>query len=114
MDWDVFWSVLFVLFVMVPLFMIWAFAVMDLFSRRDLSGLGKVLWLFFIIFLPIIGTLVYFLTREPTDVEADQPNVAAARAGYVTERLTELTTLKEKGVISAEEFEKQKTRLLGA
>jgi hypothetical protein len=28
-----------------------------------LSGLAKVLWLLFIVFLPILGTIIYYLVR---------------------------------------------------
>ena len=42
--------------------MLWGFALVDLFQRRDLRWL-KVVWLVFIIFLPIIGPLIYLLVR---------------------------------------------------
>jgi hypothetical protein len=61
MNWDAFWSVLVVVPIIVPLFIIWGFAVTDLFARSDLGGLAKVLWLFAIIFFPIVGTLVYYI-----------------------------------------------------
>ena len=63
MDWDVFWSVLFVVFIVIPIFMIWIFAIADLFMRPDIRGFTKVLWLFGIIFFPMLGTILYFLTR---------------------------------------------------
>jgi hypothetical protein len=78
MNWDVFWSVLFVMFIAIPLMFIWAFAIIDLFRRRDLSGLGKVVWLFFIIFLPLIGTISYYLVRPVVPVDAT-PEMAADR-----------------------------------
>jgi hypothetical protein len=37
----------------------------DLFLRKDI-GMGKVIWLIAIIFLPIIGAIVYLLVR-PSD-----------------------------------------------
>lgn len=111
MDWDVFWSVLFVMFIMVPLFMIWAFALMDLFGRQDLRGIVKVVWLFFILFLPILGTLVYFLVRPRVRVD-EVPELAQAQAAFVAEKLTQLTDLRDKGAISAEEYDRQRARLL--
>lgn len=111
MDWDVFWGVLFVMFVTIPLFMIWAFAVMDLFARRDLGGLAKVVWLVFILVLPLLGTLLYYLFRPTVKVD-DIPELAQAHAGFVADKLTQLTALKEKGVISEAEFDKQRARLL--
>ena len=75
MDWDVFWSVLVVMFIIVPLLMIWGFTIVDLFTRPDIRGITKALWLFGIVFFPIIGTIAYFVTRpaypEPRRSSAD-------------------------------------------
>ena len=64
--WDVIWASFIILFVFVPLVMLWVFALVDLFGRRDLRWL-KVVWLVFIIFLPIIGPLIYLLVRPQED-----------------------------------------------
>ncbi len=60
--WDVVWASFIVFFVMIPLIMLWAFALVDLFIRRDIRW-QKVLWLLFIIFVPIFGTIIYLLVR---------------------------------------------------
>jgi hypothetical protein len=39
----------------------WVFG--DLFRSRDLGGLAKTLWTVFLIFLPILGMLVYLIAR---------------------------------------------------
>lgn len=72
--WDVFWALLIVLFIFIPLLLLWAFALVDLFMRRDLRW-GKVLWLFAIIILPILGPIIYLLVRP---IEADIPPQAPA------------------------------------
>ena len=56
-------ELLIILFIFIPLIMIWVFALVDLFARPDLGGLAKVLWMFLIIFLPWLGVLIYFITR---------------------------------------------------
>ncbi len=61
--WEVLWASFIVLFVFVPLVMLWVFALVDLFSRRDIRGWAKVLWLLLIIFLPLFGPLIYLLVR---------------------------------------------------
>jgi membrane protein implicated in regulation of membrane protease activity len=63
MDWTVFWGIMLILLVFLPLLMIWMFAIVDLFGRADIGGFGKVLWLLAILFLPILGTLMYYLFR---------------------------------------------------
>jgi hypothetical protein len=108
MNWDVFWSVLFVMFIVIPLFMIWFFAIADLFMRPDLRGITKVLWLFGIIFFPFIGTVVYYLTRPAVVVaRGEQP-------AYVAETLTRLKVLHDSGDLSDADYDKQRTRLLMA
>jgi membrane protein implicated in regulation of membrane protease activity len=111
MDWDVFWSVLFVMFIALPLLFIWGFAIVDLFTRRDLSGFGKFLWLMFILFLPFIGTLAYYIFR-PSYAYDSTPEMQQARASFVADNLTQLTALHDRGVLSDEEFNKQRSRIL--
>ncbi len=60
--WDVLWATLIVMVIFVPLTLLWVFALMDLFGRRDIRWL-KVSWLVLIIFLPIFGPLIYLLVR---------------------------------------------------
>ena len=56
-------ELLIVLFIFIPLIMLWVFALIDLFGRPDLGGLAKVLWMFLIIFVPWLGVLIYFIAR---------------------------------------------------
>jgi len=64
----------FIALIFIPLIMLWVFALADLFRRDDLGGGWKVLWLFAIIVLPIIGVIIYFFTRRPTrDVSMELP-----------------------------------------
>ncbi len=65
--WDVIWSSFIVFFVVIPLIMLWVFALVDLFVRPDIRW-RKVLWLIFIVFFPIFGAIIYLLVRPP---EAD-------------------------------------------
>ena len=70
--WDVIWASFIIMFVFVPLTMLWVFALMDLFGRRDLRWL-KVSWLVFIVFVPILGPLVYLLVR-PEEQAVTKPS----------------------------------------
>ena len=45
-----------------PLIMMWVFTLRDLFHRRYMSGWVLALWLIFIIFFPVIGVIVYWIT----------------------------------------------------
>ena len=61
---EVFWTIA-IIFV----WMLWIFLVIwtlvDNFRRRDHGGWAKAAWTVFIIFVPLIGILVYFIARPP-------------------------------------------------
>lgn len=108
MDWDVFWSVLVVMFIVMPLLMIWGFTVVDLFTRPDLRGITKVLWLFGIVFFPLIGTIAYFITRPA------YPEPRKTSADVAMETLTRLNVMHETGQLTDAEYARQRERLLMA
>jgi hypothetical protein len=41
-------------------------ALADNFRRRDNSGFAKAFWMIFIILLPVIGVISYFISRPDT------------------------------------------------
>jgi type VI protein secretion system component VasK len=118
-----FWSVLiFFMWVIWIWILIWIF--IDIFRSRDLSGWGKALWFLFILFIPLIGVLVYLIVRggsmHERAVRQAQQEDKAARA-YIREaagpqspadQLTKLADLRDRGVISADEFEREKAKIL--
>jgi hypothetical protein len=53
-----FWETLFLLLIFLPLMLMWASALIDVFRRKDLGGLSKALWVACIIVLPFLGTLI--------------------------------------------------------
>ena len=108
MNWGSFWSMLFVMFIMVPLILVWFFAIVDLFMRPDLRGISKVLWLCGIIFFPVVGTLAYFITKPAF------PMPRAAGPDDVASTLTQLKSLRDAGVLSEQQYSAQRARLLAA
>ena len=119
----VFWSIfIFFLWVIWIWILIWIF--MDIFRSRDLSGGAKALWILFVIFLPMIGVLVYLIARggkmHQHAVQDAQAQDQAARA-YIREaagpessadQLAKLADLRSKGVITQEEFDREKAKVL--
>ena len=95
-------STIIALFVWIPLLLIWLFAVVDLFGRHDMGGLSKALWLLAILFLPILGTLLYYLFR---------PVTASYYMRYDgdSDRDATLADLHQRGVISAEQYEAERS-----
>ena len=122
---QVFWSLLW--FVM---FFIWLWLLIivfsDIFRSHDIGGFAKTIWVLFVIIVPYLGVFVYLIARghkmHEHAVEAAEAQNAAARAyiqeaagtsGSPAEELSRLADLKERGVISDEEFQKLKAKALG-
>jgi hypothetical protein len=113
-----FWGWFFLFLIFIPLMMLWIYTLVDIFQRVDLSGWVKALWVIFVLFLPLLGMLIYFIARPilPQDIQAQEQYAkaaAAADAADVTDKLAKLSELRDKGVLSEEEFQNQKAKLLG-
>lgn len=120
---NILWSMLvFVGFV----FWIWlAITVfMDVFRRRDMGGFVKALWIIFVIFIPLLGVLLYLIVyhrsmadRNVKQVEAaqaafdQQVREAAGKSGPATEIAT-AKTLLDAGAITEAEYEDLKRKAL--
>jgi len=111
-----FWNVFFILLIFIPLIMLWVFALVDLFRRHDLSGWAKALWAIAIVLLPLLGMLIYFITRPPTEEErqATREDAEVSRSASVAEQLTLLSKLKKKGELTEAEYQQEKDRLLAS
>jgi hypothetical protein len=109
--------------------------VADIFRSHDLSNWAKALWILFIIVFPLIGVFGYLLIRghklhehqaeDRAQYEAfrafthrDESGAAGAQAGAGAagshaDDLQKLADLKDRGVLSDEEFERAKAKVLG-
>jgi len=112
------------------LFFIWIWLLfivfIDIFRSHDMGGFAKALWVIFLIFLPMIGVLVYLIARggsmHERAVQRAQQQEQAFR-GYVqqaaaptgtADQLSKLADLKERGVITDAEFEAEKAKVLAS
>ena len=118
-----FWTIL-----MIFLWVIWFWVLItifiDLFRSRDLSGWVKALWFIFILIFPLIGVLVYLIARggkmherQVRDVQAQEQQFRsyvqeAAGSGNTADQLAKLADLRDRGVITAEEFDREKAKVL--
>jgi hypothetical protein len=111
-----FWQVLWVLFIIVPLTVAWAFSVFDIFRRRDLPGWGKAAWFAAVIILPWLGTLLYLLFRPREIAEEHLRAQAAAREAYekslAADQIAKLAALHTQGELSDQEYASAKAKLL--
>ena len=122
---NVFWTIFEIfLWVIWIWILIWIF--IDIFRSRDLSGWAKALWFLFVLFIPLIGVLVYLIVRGSSmheravqdarhqDAEFRQYVQQAAGSGSTADQLTKLADLRDRGVITPEEFEREKAKVLGS
>jgi hypothetical protein len=111
------------IFLFVAWFWILVTIIGDLFRDHEVSGWGKALWVFFLILLPILGTLVYLIARGEgmrdraitEQAEARQHFEAYVRetaGGSSADELQKLSDLKQNGDLSEAEFEQAKAKLL--
>ena len=120
-----FWTI-FEIFLWVIWIWILIYIFIDIFRSNDLSGWAKALWFIFVLFIPLIGVLVYLIARgssmqQRAQREAQQQDQQfrayvqdAAGSGSTADQLTKLADLRDRGVITPEEFERQKAKLLAA
>ena len=119
--WDILW-----LFTFIIWFWLLITVFGDIFRDHDLGGLGKTAWIIFVIVLPYLGVFVYLIARGKGMAErnmAAMANAQKAQAEYIksvagsgggaSEELARLADLKEKGVLSDEEFQAAKAKVLG-
>ena len=120
---DFFWTLLEIFLLIVWIWL--AISVFfDIFRSHDLGGVAKALWVIFIVVFPFLGILVYLIARggkmhERADAAAARQQRAfhtyvqqAAGTSSAADELTKLVDLREKGVLTPEEFETQKAKIL--
>ena len=118
-----FWTIL-EIFLWVLWIWVLIYVFIDIFRSHDLSGWAKALWFIFVLFIPLIGVLVYLIARggsmqERARQQAQQQDQQfrayvqdAAGSGNTADQLTKLAELRDRGVITAEEFEREKAKVL--
>jgi len=121
---DILWSIV-LLFLLVAWFWVVISVLADVFRSRDMRGISKALWVLFIILIPWLGVLAYILVRgdrmQENQVQAAK-QIEDAQRDYIRSvagnspatELEKLAALKERGVLSEEEFATQKARILNS
>ena len=122
---NVFWTIVEV-FLWVIWFWILITVIVDIFRSPDLSGWAKAGWFLFVLVIPLIGVLVYLIARgasmheratrraQQEDAEVRSYIRQAADDSHVTtaDQLEKLASLRDRGVISPAENDRQKARIL--
>ena len=118
-----FWTIL-EIFLWVLWIWVLIYVFIDIFRSHDLSGWAKALWFLFLLFIPLIGVLVYLIARggemhdravqqaQQQDREARHYIQEAAGTPSAADQLSKLAELRDRGVITADEFEREKAKIL--
>ena len=123
---QVFWS-----FLWFFMFFIWIWLLIivfgDIFRSSDLSGVAKTLWVLFVIVVPYLGVFVYLIARghkmqAHAAEEASRQNAmmqqyikdATGSGKSSADEIASLADLRDKGVISDEEFQAAKAKALAS
>jgi ABC-type multidrug transport system fused ATPase/permease subunit len=118
-----FWTII-EIFLWVLWFWVLITVFIDIFRSHDLSGWGKALWFLFVLLIPLIGVLVYLIVRggkmhERMVQQAQQQDQQfrdyvqeTAGSQSTADQLAKLADLRDRGVITNEEFDREKAKIL--
>jgi Short C-terminal domain/Phospholipase_D-nuclease N-terminal len=121
---NIFWT-MFEFFLWVIWIWLIVMVMIDIFRSHDLSGWAKALWVLFVLVIPLIGVLVYLIARGSTMHERAAHLAAAQDQEFrdfgqqytgpsPADQLAQLADLRDRGVITADEFDREKTKVLAA
>lgn len=116
--WSILWFFLFFIWIM-----LFFNVVVDVFRSADLSGFAKALWVIALIVLPYLGVFIYLIARGDRMHErgvkdlqsheaATQEYIRSVAGASPAAELERLEGLRDRGVISAEEFSTLKGKVL--
>jgi hypothetical protein len=98
--------------------------IFDIFRSHDLSGWGKAGWLILIVVIPLFGVLIYLIVRghKMSEHAADQARAqdqafrqyVRTAASSPADDIAKLEDLKNRGVLSEEEFQRAKAQTLSS
>lgn len=122
--WDFFWFIISFFLLMAYLVVLFQ-VITDLFRDRDTSGWVKAVWVFFLVFLPMLTALIYLIVRgkgmtersvaaarsAQADAEAYIRSVSAG-AGSPADEITRAKALLDSGAIDQAEFDALKAKAL--
>jgi uncharacterized protein with PQ loop repeat len=118
------YSVLWFFFVFIEIWLIISVFI-DIFRSHDMKGWAKALWLFLVILFPLIGVLLYLIFRgdkmrvHQAQARADEETLWHSYTHHIsdghaskTDQLARLADLRDRGVVSPDEFERLKAEIL--
>ena len=122
--WDFFWFII-SFFLLMAYLMVLFQIIGDLFRDKGVSGGMKAVWVFFLIFLPILTSLIYLIARGQGMTERNVKAAQAAQAdtenyirsvsaggGSPADEIARAKALLDDGSINQQEFDSLKAKAL--
>ena len=106
-----FFSAMMFAILVVPVVVLFAYAVVDVVQRHGVGSVAKLLWLTAFCVLPIVGPLVYLVIRPPGS--RAQEEALAGDDKSRTAELMSLSNLHDQGKLTDEEFRQLKAASIG-
>lgn len=121
--WDVVWFI-FISFAFVAYLMVMFSIITDLFRDRETSGWAKAIWIVALIFLPLLTSLVYLITkgsgmteraaRSAADMRKQQDEYIreVAASASPADQIAQAKSMLDAGVINQAEYDRLKEKAL--
>jgi len=122
---NIFWTII-IVFAWVAWFWVLIMIISDLFSRHDIGGWGKALWMLFVIIVPFLGVFIYLIAegksmgeRRMAQMEAAQQDFDAhvrqvAASEGPADQIAKAKALLDAGTIDQGEFDRLKAQALSS
>lgn len=98
---------LFLLFIMIGLFAIWIWALIDIITSKFRDDIMQVIWLLIVFFVPFLGVLLYLMIGRGMKRPSLESNPTDKY-----DHLTKIKALLDEGVLTPEEYEAEKEKIL--
>lgn len=118
---DVLWTML-IIFLWIMFFWILIAVLGDIFRRHDVSGWNKAAWVFFVVFFPFLGILIYLgvngsgmaerNVKDARQAQAQTDDYIRSVAGGPAGEIEKAKALLDSGAISQAEFDALKQKAL--
>jgi len=120
---NILWSMI-IFFAWVAWIWVLVMIVSDLFRRHDKSGMGKAVWLVFLIVIPFVGVLAYLIANGNGMAQRNAERTQAAQAQFTdyvqsvaanggsAGEIAKAKELLDSGAITQPEFDKLKAKVL--
>jgi hypothetical protein len=122
---NVFWTII-IVFAWVAWFWVLIIVISDLFSRHDIGGWAKALWMLFVIVVPFLGVFIYVISqgkgmseRRAQQVQASQQEFDSyvrqvAGSEGPADQIAKAKQLLDNGTIDQAEFDRLKAQALAS